>query len=82
MVETDDLKGIGLTSRALQEEDGDTFFLKDNWHRVCAPKGKENGKMHSLVFWNKAHPEDEASWESQVSSFTTASSSSKNLLHV
>jgi hypothetical protein len=43
MVETDDLKDIGLASGGLQMKDGDTFFLEKNWHRICAPEGEEDG---------------------------------------
>lgn len=69
MVETEDLEEKGLKSGALSEKGTNVLYLKDNWHRICAPKEKESKKMYSLVFWDKTHSEDTPNWKNQVSNY-------------
>ena len=73
MVETKALQKLGLKTGALQEKDGDAFFLDEKWHRVCAPRESESGKMFPLIFWNKQNSEDKLSWNNQVSCCVTFS---------
>jgi hypothetical protein len=70
MVESEELKMQGLRSKALQDKDENVFLLKDDWHRICAPAGNKPERMHSLIFWNKANPEDsESMWKKVVRNY-------------